>query len=149
MREPPGHKDVSSPAAARLELARAAFPGDEVGLDPHARTVDLLRAEQLADPVFLVGADEFCGFSTGRSPTRCSSSPGSPSRPVPASRASGSTACSSASRRPERVVFFDPEPNPAASREIRGIAAAGEPLDGLVPPAVAVLIERLGLYRRP
>ena len=51
-------------------------------------------------------------------------------------------------RRPDRVVFFDIEPNPAASRDVRAIAAAGEPLDGLVPPAVAALIERLGLYRR-
>ena len=32
----PGHKQVETPAAVRLELARAAFPGDEVVLDEHA-----------------------------------------------------------------------------------------------------------------
>jgi nicotinic acid mononucleotide adenylyltransferase len=47
---------------------------------------------------------------------------------------------------PDRVVFFEIEPNPAASREIRALAAAGEPLDGLVPAAVAELIRREGLY---
>ena len=44
-------------------------------------------------------------------------------------------------------MFFDLEPNPAASRELRAPRRAGEPLDGLVPPAVAALIEEHGLYR--
>ena len=48
---------------------------------------------------------------------------------------------------PERVVFFDVDPHPVASREIRALAAAGQPLDGLVPPAVARLIRERGLYR--
>jgi nicotinate-nucleotide adenylyltransferase len=39
--ERPGHKEVHVPAQTRLELARAAFPGDEVRLDPNARTIDL------------------------------------------------------------------------------------------------------------
>ena len=47
---------------------------------------------------------------------------------------------------PERVVFFDIDPNPAASREIRARAALGEPLEGLVPAAVARLIAEQGLY---
>jgi nicotinic acid mononucleotide adenylyltransferase len=47
---------------------------------------------------------------------------------------------------PERVVFFEIEPNPAASREIRALAAAGEPLAGLVPDTVAALIGERGLY---
>jgi cytidyltransferase-like protein len=34
----PGHKRVVTPGEARLELACAAFPGDEVVLDDHART---------------------------------------------------------------------------------------------------------------
>src|SRR5204863_8015905 len=40
----PGHKRVDTPAGVRLELARAAFPDDEVVLDDHARTIDMLRA---------------------------------------------------------------------------------------------------------
>ena len=43
-------------------------------------------------------------------------------------------------------MFFDIEPNPAASREIRARAALGEPLEGLVPPAVERLIAEGGLY---
>ena len=42
--ERPAHKDVLLPAQTRLDLARAAFPDDEVRLDPYPRTVDLLRA---------------------------------------------------------------------------------------------------------
>ena len=44
--------------------------------------------------------------------------------------------------RPERVVFLDIEPNPAASTDIR----AGSSRDH-VPPAVAQIIEDRWLYR--
>jgi nicotinic acid mononucleotide adenylyltransferase len=47
----------------------------------------------------------------------------------------------------DRVEFFDIEPRAAASREIRALAAAGAPLEGLVPPAVERLIAERGLYR--
>jgi nicotinic acid mononucleotide adenylyltransferase len=50
-------------------------------------------------------------------------------------------------RQPERVLFFDLEPNPASSRDVRALAAAGRPLAGLVPAAVAALIEANRLYR--
>jgi nicotinate-nucleotide adenylyltransferase len=50
--------------------------------------------------------------------------------------------------RPERVVFFQIEPNTAASTDVRARAAAGEPLDALVPAAVARVIAERGLYRR-
>ena len=49
--------------------------------------------------------------------------------------------------RPERVVFFEIEPLAVSSREIRERVARGEPVDGLVPPAVAVEIASRGLYR--
>ena len=59
----PGHKDVETPADVRLGLARAAFPADDVLLDTHARTIDTLRAHpEWVDPVFLIGADQFCDF---------------------------------------------------------------------------------------
>jgi nicotinic acid mononucleotide adenylyltransferase len=45
-------------------------------------------------------------------------------------------------RRAERVHFFEIEPNRASSTAIR----AGEPADGLVPPAVAALIRQNHLY---
>jgi nicotinate-nucleotide adenylyltransferase len=144
--ERPGHKDVELPADVRLELARAAFPDDDVRLDPYPRTVDLLRAEQFEDPLFLVGADEFVDFLTWKDPetvlelTRL----GVATRPgfdrglldIVLRRLD----------RPDRVEFFDIDPNPAASREIRARAALGEPLRGLVPPAVERLIAEQGLY---
>ena len=49
--------------------------------------------------------------------------------------------------RPDRVSFFEIEPHDVSSRAIRARVAAGEPVDGLVPPAVAAEIDRLGLYR--
>ena len=144
--ERPGHKDVFLPAAARLELARAAFPDDDVRLDPYARTIDLLRAESFDDPLFVVGADEFCDFLTWKEPDEVVARAriGVATRPgFPRERLDGVLR---GLRRPERVLFFDIEPNPAASRDIRALAAAGRPLDGLVPPVVARLIEERRFY---
>jgi nicotinic acid mononucleotide adenylyltransferase len=36
---------------------------------------------------------------------------------------------------------------PVSGTEIRRRAGRGEPIEGLVPPAVAAEIDRLGLYR--
>ena len=118
----------------RLELARAAFPDDDVRLDPYPRTIDLLRAESFDDPLFVIGADQFCDFLSWKEPDAVLELRAARGRDAARlSRASGSTRCSSALDQPERVVFFDIEPNPAASRDIRALAAAGEPLAGLVP----------------
>jgi nicotinate-nucleotide adenylyltransferase len=145
--ERPGHKDVRLPAVERLALARAAFPDDDVRSDPYPRTVDLLRAERFDDPLFVIGADEFCDFLGWKEPdevverTRLAvaTRPGFPRDRLEAVLHGLS--------RPDRVLFFDIEPNPAASRDIRALAAAGKPLDGLVAPAVARLIEERQLYR--
>jgi nicotinate-nucleotide adenylyltransferase len=143
----PAHKEVHLPSETRLELARAAFPDDDVRLDPYPRAIDLLRSERFEDPLFLVGADQFCDFPTWKEPdevldlTRLAvaTRPGFPRERLDAVLAR--------LRRPERVLFFDIPPNPAASRDLRGLAAAGRSLDGLVPAAVATLIEERGLYR--
>ncbi len=143
----PGHRTVRTTAELRLELARAAFPDDDVRLDPHPRTIELLRAERFDDPVFVLGADEFCDFLDWREPEEVlalarlavATRPGVPHERL--ERVLERLA------RPERVLFFESEPNPNASREIRARVAAGEPLDGLVPPAVAALVTAHGLYR--
>jgi nicotinate-nucleotide adenylyltransferase len=49
--------------------------------------------------------------------------------------------------RPERVLLFELEEQPISSSDLRARAARGDPLDGLVPPAVAQAIARRGLYR--
>jgi nicotinate-nucleotide adenylyltransferase len=145
--ERPGHKEVHVSAQTRLELARAAFPDDEVRLDPYARTIDLLRAERFDDPVFVIGADQFAGFLSWQEPnavlelTRLAvaTRPGFPRERL--------ESVLGELEHPERVLIFEIEPNPAASRDVRALAAAGKPLDGLVPPEVARLIQERGLYR--
>jgi nicotinate-nucleotide adenylyltransferase len=143
----PGHKDVVLDAPTRLELARAAFPDDEVALDEHARTVDTLRAGRWRDPLFLIGADEFCDFPTWKDPegVLALARLGVATRPgYPRDRLDGVL---ERLTHPERVLFFEIEPVPIASRDLRERVARGESIDGLVPPRVAELIRERGLYR--
>jgi nicotinate-nucleotide adenylyltransferase len=144
--ERPGHKDVELPADVRLELAQAAFPDDDVRLDPYPRTVDLLRGEQFDDPIFLVGADQFVDFLTWKEPEAVLELTRLGVATRPGFDHGLLDTVLRALDRPDRVVFFDIDPNPAASREIRARAALGEPLEGLVPPAVERLIAERGLY---
>jgi nicotinate-nucleotide adenylyltransferase len=144
--ERPGHKDVELPADVRLELARAAFPDDEVRLDPYPRTVDLLRGELLDDPLFLVGADQFVDFLTWKEPETVLELARLGVATRPGFDRGLLDIVLRSLERPDRVAFFDIEPNPAASREIRARAALREPLEGLVPPAVERLIAERGLY---
>ena len=145
--ERPAHRAVLASAADRLALARAAFPADDVRLDPYPRTVELLRAERFDDPVFVVGADQFRAFLAWSEPEQVleltrlavATRPGFPRSDLDAVLAQ--------IERPERVLFFELEPNRAASTDARARVVAGEPLDGLVPPAVADLIAERGLYR--
>jgi nicotinate-nucleotide adenylyltransferase len=143
----PGHKGVFLDAPTRLELARAAFPNDDVELDEHARTVDTLRAGRWRDPLFLIGADEFCDFPTWKDPEGVLELArlGVATRPgYPRDRLD---AVLERLAHPERVLFFEIEPVPIASRDLRERVARGEPIDGLVPPPVAELIRERGLYR--
>jgi nicotinate-nucleotide adenylyltransferase len=143
----PGHKRVETPSVQRLLLARAAFPDDEVVLDPHPRTVDTLRAHpEWADPVFLVGADEFCAFPSWKEPDEVlrlarigvATRPGFPRERLDAVLRELST--------PDRVSFFAIEPTPVASSELRTRLAAGEDVDGDVPAAALSIIRAQHLY---
>jgi nicotinate-nucleotide adenylyltransferase len=143
----PGHKEVQLDADTRYRLARAAFPDWEAELDPHERTVDMLAAGRWRDPLFLIGADEFGDFLTWKDPEGVIARArlGVATRPgYPRERLDDvlrELSC------PDRVEFFEIEPLPMSSREIRDRVARGEPIEHLVPPAVAELIESLGLYR--
>jgi nicotinate-nucleotide adenylyltransferase len=138
--EAPGHRSVHAPAAARMELAAAAFPGFEIELDPYGRTIDMLRAHGWADPIFLVGADQLEAFSSWKEPGAVLELArlGVATRPgyTPPVNEAG-----------DRIETFDIPPVDVSSSEIRRRVAAGEPIDGLVPPAVVALIANLGLYR--
>jgi len=143
----PGHKSVHLAPEIRLDLARLAFPGAEVELDEHPRTVDSLRARRLDDPLFLIGADEFCDFLDWKDPDgvldlsrlAVGTRPGYPQGRI--------DHVLEGLRRPDRVEFFEIEPVPVASRDLRARLERDEPVDDLVPPAVADEIRRLGLYR--
>ena len=144
----PGHKRVGLDAEKRLRLARAAFPGRRVELDPHERTVDMLRNHRFDDAVFLIGADQFCDFLDWKEPNGVLEL-----IPIAVGARSGYPRdrldrVLDRLDHPERVSFFELDPVPIASREVRERVARGEAIDDLVPPPVAAEIERLGLYRR-
>jgi nicotinate-nucleotide adenylyltransferase len=143
----PGHKQVTTEASVRLRLARAAFPREEVELDPHPRTIDTLRELHFDDPLFLVGADEFADFPGWKDPDGVlelarfgvATRPGYPQARL--ERVLEDLA------RPDRVSFFEIEPVGVSSSDIRVRVARGKPIAGLVPIAVEEEIARLGLYR--
>jgi len=139
----PAHKPVETPADVRLELARAAFPGDTVLLDSHARTIDLLREHpEWDDAWFVIGADEFADFLSWKEPDdvlrhvriAVGTRPG-----FPRERLEGVL---DGLAQPERVRLFDMKPVPAASRDLRRHLVETD-----LPPAVAEIIRRDGLYR--
>jgi nicotinate-nucleotide adenylyltransferase len=143
----PAHKQVGLDADTRLALVRAAFPDDIVERDENERTVDTLRHGDWVDPVFIIGADEFCDFLDWKDPDgvldrarlAVATRPGYPRERLDNVLAQ--------LLRPERVLFFEIEPLPISSRDVRERVARGEDVSGFVPPAVARLISERGLYR--
>ena len=138
----PGHKSVETPAAIRLEMARAAFPGDAVLLDEYARTIDLLREHpEWDDAWFVIGADEFADFLSWKEPDEVlahvrlavGTRPGFPLERV--------RSVLDGLAEPDRVRLFDMEPVPTASRDLREHLVEAD-----VPPAVTEIIRREGLY---
>jgi nicotinate-nucleotide adenylyltransferase len=144
----PGHKRVELDAETRFDLTRAAFPDRTVELDEHGRTIEMLREGRWDDPLFLIGADQFCDFPEWKEPNAVlelarlavATRPGYPRERL--------DRVLERLERPERVRFFEIEPLQIASRDVRDRVARGEPIDELVPPAVAARIAELGLYRR-
>jgi nicotinate-nucleotide adenylyltransferase len=136
----PGHKETELDAETRLELARLAFgqlPNTEVRLDDHAYTVDFLRDERPRDAVFVIGADQWEGFATWLEPEEIK-------RLIPLA-----VAARPGKPKPEGdVEVFEIEQLPISSKEVRERIVGGEPIEGLVPAAVAREIERRGLYAR-
>ncbi|MFZ0341892.1 MAG: nicotinate-nicotinamide nucleotide adenylyltransferase [Gaiellaceae bacterium] len=145
--ERPAHREVLASAGDRLALAAAAFPGDDVRLDPYPRTVELLRAEHFDDPLFVIGGDQFRAFLAWSEPEEVLERTRIAVATRPGFPRSELDAVLGRLGRPERVIFFEIEPNPAASTEVRARIAVGEPLAGLVPEGVARLIAERGLYR--
>jgi nicotinate-nucleotide adenylyltransferase len=143
----PGHKEVELDADTRLRLARAAFPDCKVVLDDHERTVDTLRDGAWRDPLFVIGADEFSDFLSWKDPEGVLERARLAVATRPGFDRERLDAVLEQLSRPERVLFFEIEPLPISSRDLRDRVAGGERIDGFVPPAVAKLISELRLYR--
>jgi nicotinate-nucleotide adenylyltransferase len=135
--ENPGHKPTHASADVRMQLTRAAFPGLDVELDPYPRTVDMLRARDWDDPVFLVGADQLAAFQSWKEPEAV----------LELARLGVATRPGYLLAPRDRIEVFEISPVDVSSSEVRRRVAAGEPIDGLVPSAVAELIRKLGVYR--
>ncbi len=136
--ERPGHKPAVAPADVRVRMARAAFPGLDVELDPFPYTVDMLRAEEWDDPLFLIGADQLAGFASWKEPEAV----------LELARLGVATRPGYLVAPRDRVEVFDIPALDVSSSEVRRRVAVGEPIDDLVPPAVARVIEETGVYHR-
>jgi nicotinate-nucleotide adenylyltransferase len=131
--ERPGHQDAIAGAEDRLRMAEAAFEGlGEVQLDPHPYTVDAVRGGRFGDAFFIVGADQAAAFDTWKDPDEIL-------RWVELAVGTRSGY--------EGAVTFDFESPDISGSDLRERIARGEPIDELVPPAVARIIEERGLYR--
>lgn len=153
----PPHKTVETDAETRYRLAVAGFaelPRVEVsryeldagGPSYSERTARWAR-DRFGDVVFLVGADEFASFLEWHDPEGVLEAVrlGVATRPgYPRGRLERVLSRLS---RADRVELFEIPAVPVSSSEVRSLVARGEPVDGLVPPAVAGLIAELGLYR--
>ena len=146
----PRHRDVVLDFPARFALAELAFgglPRTKVVAEEHRFTVDAVRGAPFGDAIFLVGADEFAGFLSWQEPDGVleevrlgvATRPGFPRETL--------EPVLQALAWPDRVEFFAIPEVPVSGTEIRRRAVRGEPIEGLVPPAVAAEIDRLGLYR--
>jgi nicotinate-nucleotide adenylyltransferase len=142
----PPHKRVDVDIETRLGLARLAFPNDTVVRDDNPYSIDTVTGFG-DDAIFLVGADQFAKFLTWREPDEILAHVRLGVATRPGYAREKLDAVLSQLRRPERVAFFDMEPVPISSSDIRRLVAEAQPIADLVPPAVAAEIERLGLYR--
>jgi nicotinate-nucleotide adenylyltransferase len=143
----PEHKAVETPAEDRLALAQAAFPGDDVRVDELPRTVDMLRSGEWENPLLLVGADQLADFRHWKEPDAVLDLARVAVATRPGLGLEELARALEALDRPGRIELFEIEPWNVASRELRARVARGDPIDDLVPPAVAEEIERRGLYR--
>jgi nicotinate-nucleotide adenylyltransferase len=139
--ENPGHRLAVADAETRLQLARTAFPDADVELDQHPFTVDAVRDGRFGDAVFVVGADQAAVFEGWKEPEevlkQVQLGVGTRSGyPEPELERYG-----------DRVIPFQLASPPISSSDVRARVARGEPIDELVPPGVARMIDELALYR--
>jgi nicotinate-nucleotide adenylyltransferase len=153
----PPHKEALTDAETRYRLARAAFeelpkvelPRDELDRPGPGYTVDTVQelGRRFGDVVVVVGGDMFVSYPTWHQPDRILEHARLAVAERPGASAADFEDVLPRLERPDRIRFFDMPPVDVSASEIRRRVGAGEPYAHLVPPAVARLIEDLGLYR--
>jgi nicotinate-nucleotide adenylyltransferase len=164
----PPHKQHRSilPGAARLALVRAGIAGeprleastielDRAGPSWTVDTVAELAATELAagrapDLTVVLSAESFAGLDTWHEPERLLDLARIAVAPR-AGHAPPDPAWIAATflGRADRIATIDGPQVAVSASDVRRRAAAGEPLDGLVPPGVAKAIAADALYRQP
>jgi nicotinate-nucleotide adenylyltransferase len=135
------HKRSVAPVEDRLAMARLTFAalGATVEREEHAYTVDALEAYGYDDPIFLIGADQLADFPTWKEPARV----------LELARLGVATRPGYAlDEDSDRIETFEIPPHGVSSSLIRERVSRGEPIDGLVVPAVADYIAANRLYRQ-
>lgn len=153
----PPHKEARTDAETRYRLARAAFeelpevelPRDELDRPGPAYTVDTVEEleRRFGDVVLVMGGDMFASLPTWREPERILDHARLAVAGRPGTDSEHFDAVLAELDRRDRVTFFGMPPVDVSASEVRRRVAAGEAYDELVPPAVARLIEELGLYK--
>ena len=133
-------RDCEGVGVSRLELDR----------EGPSYTVDTLRALHAAEPgdqlTFIVGGDMARSLPTWREPeTILELATLAVAERGPADREAITAALGNLSGS-ERTRFLDVPPMDVSSSLVRERAAAGQPIDALVPPAVHAYIAEHGLY---
>ncbi len=151
-------KRVASDAEVRVALAEAAFgdlPGAQVSrLDidrpQPAYSFETVRwaRERWGEIIFLVGADRFADFPLWQAPNEVLRHARLGVATRPGFSREQLTDVLTQVEQPDRVEFFEIGAIPISSTDVRERVARGKPIDALVPPAVACLVDELDLYRR-
>jgi nicotinate-nucleotide adenylyltransferase len=164
----PPHKPgrAISPGPVRLSLVEAGIAGeprleasrlelDRPGPSWTADTVEAIAASERAarrepDLVVILSAESFAGLAAWHEPGRLLDHARIAVAPRAGHPGPDLAAFDAAfPGRRDRIIVFDAPPVEVSASEIRRRAARGASLEGLVPPAVAALIERDRLYRQP
>ncbi len=151
------HKVVETYAEVRCRLAGAAFAGRpkvhvsrwEIDRGTPSYTIETTRwaKERYGEIVFIVGGDQFARLETWKDPEQVLEIARLGVALRPGHARSELDRLRETLPDPARVELFELEPVPVSSTEIRARVRRGESIDGLVPPAVASLVEQLRLYR--
>ncbi len=150
-------KPVASNPEIRLRLAEAAFADVshaevsrlDVDRPQPAYSFETVRwaRERYGDIIFIVGADRFVDFLSWKQPNEVLRFARLGVATRPGFDRSRIEPVLAAVERPEQVELFEIPPVDVSSTQVRARVAAGEPITGLVPPAVERVIDELGLYR--